>query len=69
MGIGWKVHKKVLDLLKSNYLGFGPTLACEKLVESEGLKINNESVRQLMTAEGLWKPRKTRNVVTHQMRA
>ncbi|MBU2610102.1 MAG: helix-turn-helix domain-containing protein, partial [Chloroflexi bacterium] len=35
---------QALDLLGSKYRGFGPTLACEKLVEVEGLKISNESV-------------------------
>ncbi|MBN1450807.1 MAG: ISNCY family transposase [Anaerolineales bacterium] len=61
-------RQQVLDLLKSKYQGFGPTLAHEKLVEIEELKISDESVRQLMIAEGLWKPRKARKVVTHQMR-
>ena len=61
-------RQKVLDLLKNKYQGFGPTLACEKLVEIEGLKISDESVRQLMIAEELWKARKARKVVTHQMR-
>jgi transposase len=59
---------KVLDLLKSKYTGFGPTLACEKLVEVEHLKISNESVRQMMLVEGLWKAKKARKVVAHQMR-
>jgi transposase len=61
-------RQKVLDLLKSKYQGFGPTLACEKLVELEGLRISDESVRQLMIVEGLWKPRKARKMVVHQMR-
>jgi len=61
-------RQKALDLLKSKYQGFGPTLACEKLVELEGLQISDESVRQLMIAEGLWKPRKARKVAVHQMR-
>jgi len=63
-----ETREKVLDLLKSKYIGFGPTLACEKLVEVEHLKISNESVRQLMLAEGLWKAKKARKVVAHQMR-
>jgi transposase len=63
-----KTREKVLDLLKSKYMGFGPSLACEKLVEVEHLKISNESVRKLMLAEGLWKARKARKVVAHQMR-
>lgn len=62
------VQQKVLDLLKGKYLGFGPTLACEKLVEVEKLQISDESVRQMMMAEGLWKGRKKRKVAVHQMR-
>ena len=39
-------RQKALDLLQSKYKGFGPTLACEKLVELDGLQISDESVRQ-----------------------
>jgi transposase len=60
--------QKSLDLLKGKYEGFGPTLAHEKLVEVEGLKICKESIRQIMIAEGLWKARKARKVRVHQMR-
>jgi transposase len=63
-----ETKQKVLDLLKSKYSGFRPTLAHEKLVELEGLKISDESVRQLMMAEGLWKAKKARKVAVHQMR-
>jgi transposase len=63
-----ETHKKALGLLQSKYKGFGPTLACEKLVELEGLQISAESVRQQMIAEGLWKPKKARKAVVHQMR-
>jgi len=63
-----EVREKVLDLLMGKYCGFGPTLACEKLVEVEGLKISDESIRQIMIAEGLWKSRKARKVTSHQMR-
>jgi transposase len=63
-----ETRQKALDLLKSKYRGFGPTLACEKLVEVEGVRISDERVRQLMIEEGLWKPKKARKVVAHQMR-
>jgi transposase len=63
-----ETKKKALDALKSKYLGFGPTLAQEKLVENEHLQISTESVRQLMMAEGLWKARKAAKSVTHQLR-
>jgi len=63
-----ETQQTVLDLLKGKYSGFRPTLAHEKLVELEGLSISDESVRQLMIAEGLWKPKKARQGEVHQMR-
>ena len=63
-----EVQKQALNLLKSKYKGFGPTLAHEKLVEKEKLKLSDESVRKLMIEEGLWKARKARKVVVHQLR-
>jgi transposase len=63
-----EVKQKTVELLHGKYRNFGPTLACEKLVEVEGLKISDESVRQLMIGEGLWKARKERKVIVHQMR-
>jgi hypothetical protein len=62
------VKRVALNLLKTQYQGFGPTLAHEKLVEKEKLKLSDESVRKLMIAENLWKPRKVKKVVTHQLR-
>lgn len=62
------VQKQALSLLKTKYKGFGPTLAHEKLVEREKLRLSDESVRKLMIAENLWKPRKAKKVVVHQLR-
>jgi len=62
------VKKKALDLLKTKYKGFGPTLAHEKLVEKEKLKLSDESVRKIMIEEDLWKSRKLKKIVTHQLR-
>jgi len=61
-------ERVVLDLLKGRYSDFGPTLAHEKLVEREGLKISLGSVRKLMIVEGLWKAKKARKVDLHPMR-
>ena len=55
-----EVKKRALNLLKTKYKGFGPTLAHEKLVEREK--------RQLMIREDLWKPRKAKKVAVHQLR-
>ena len=63
-----EIKRKALDVLKSKYQGFGPTLAHEKLMEQDKLQLSDESVRKLMIEEGLWKPRKARKVVIHQLR-
>jgi len=63
-----ETQQKVLGLLKSKYSGFRPTLAHEKMIELDGLKISDESVRRVMMAEGLWKAKKARKVAVHQMR-
>ena len=66
--LGEAVKKQALNLLKTKYKGFGPTLAHEKLVEKDKLQLSDESVRKLMIEEGLWKPRKAKKVVAHQLR-
>ena len=63
-----RVVRAALEKLKGKYAGFGPTLAHEKLVEQEGLKISLGSVRKVMLEEGLWKPRKAGKVELHPMR-
>ena len=62
------VVQKVIELIKDKYVDFGPTLTHEKLVEKEGMRLSVESVRKLMIGEGIWKARKARKIVTHQMR-
>jgi len=63
-----ETHKKALNLLKTKYEGFGPTLAHEKLTEKDKLRLSVESLRKLMIAEGLWKPHKVKAEVVHQLR-
>jgi len=60
--------QKAIDLLYERYRDFGPTLAHEKLTEVHGLKLSDEKVRQLMIAEGIWKPKRAKQPSTHQMR-
>ncbi len=62
------VKKQSLNLLKTKYEGFGPTLAHEKLVEKDKLQLSVESVRKIMIEEDLWKPHKLKKVVAHQLR-
>jgi transposase len=63
-----QVKQQALDLLKEKYEDFGPTLAHEKLTEVHGLALSRESVRQLMIAEGMWKPKRAKKPPVHQMR-
>lgn len=63
-----EVIDQARDLLYEHYPDFGPTLAHEKLKEKHNLKLSRERVRQLMIAEGLWKPKKLKVPPVHQMR-
>lgn len=63
-----QVVQKAIDLIYERYRDFGPTLAHEKLVEIHQLKISNESVRKLMIAEGIWKPKRAKPITVHQLR-
>ncbi len=56
------------DLLRTRYADFGPTFAHEKLVEGHHLHLSYERVRQLMIAEGLWKPHRSRQPAIHPLR-
>lgn len=63
-----QVVQTALDLIYKRYRDFGPTLAHEKLVEVHQLKISDESVRKIMIAEGIWKPKRAKRPEVHQMR-
>jgi transposase len=63
-----QLKRKAIELLHSHYADFGPTLACEKLEEREGVKLSRESVRQIMMAEELWKPHRRKPPRIHQLR-
>ena len=62
------VTQQALDLIKEKYEDFGPTLAHEKLTEVHQLQLSRESVRQIMIAERIWKPKRSKRPPTHQMR-
>lgn len=63
-----EVVQQAIDLIYERYRDFGPTLAHEKLVEVHGLKLSDESVRRIMIAEGIWKPKKAKQPSAHPMR-
>ena len=54
-----KERKRILTLVRKHYSGgpgerFGPTLAAEHLHEDHGVKVDEETLRRWMLAEGLW---------------
>jgi transposase len=66
MGKGKK--KKILNKLKNEYRGFGPTLASEKLLERDGIIVSKETVRQIMIEAGLHQPKTRKKDRIHPLR-
>jgi hypothetical protein len=60
-----RFRNKVLKLVRKKYGGeegkrFGPTLAAEHLASDDGLKVDAETLRRWMLAEGLWSRQRKR---------
>ena len=49
---------RVIGIYRRKYEGFGPLLASEKLAESEGIELSDETLRKWLLAEGLWQKRR-----------
>ena len=58
----------ITGILKEHYYDFGPTLACEKLEERNGIKLSIETTRQLMIQASLWKAKAEKEKVIHSPR-
>ncbi|WP_409017950.1 ISNCY family transposase [Azospirillum sp. BE72] len=58
--LGDEVRERALELVRSRYGDFGPTLAAEMLREKHGLTVSRETLRQWMAAAGLWLSRRQR---------
>lgn len=54
------LKKEMLQLIKSNYSDFGPTLAAEQLRDCHGIAIHAETLRRFMIKSGLWHAKKQR---------
>jgi hypothetical protein len=53
-----KVKDQVLVLYRQHYAGFGPTLAQEKLLERDGIRISDETLRTWLIEAALWKKKR-----------
>jgi hypothetical protein len=60
--------QKALQIVREQYADFGPTLACEMLLERHGVALSKETLRKLMIESGLRLPRSARQAALHQPR-
>ncbi len=59
----WSNSEKTftLNLLQSEWQGFGPTFAAEKLAELHKIKVSKETIRKAMIKGKIWRPKQRRN--------
>jgi transposase len=50
-----QLRDKVIRFYREKYKDFGPTLACEKLLERDGVRISDETLRRWLLESGDWK--------------
>ncbi|MCP5505909.1 MAG: ISNCY family transposase [Chlamydiales bacterium] len=62
------IKEQVLDVIKSKYPDFGPTLASEKLEKDEGVKISRETLRNWLIEAGIWEVKRKKEKKVHQRR-
>ena len=49
-----KIRERVIQLYRTEYKGFGPTLASEKLQERDGIGVSDETLRGWLIEAGEW---------------
>ncbi|MCK4271101.1 helix-turn-helix domain-containing protein, partial [bacterium] len=59
--ISGQLKQRVLGLYREKYPDFGPTLANEKLLELEGIRISTSTLRSWLIEDRLWKRRRKRS--------
>ncbi len=52
-----EILEKVQNHIREKYYYFGPKLASEKLDEIDKIKLGKETVRNIMSSMGIWKPK------------
>jgi hypothetical protein len=55
-----KIKDKVIELYRSTYKDFGPTLASEKLLERDHIRVSDETLRTWLLKTGDWKQRRSK---------
>ena len=57
---GDSLRQQIVARYRERYMGFGPTLAAEKLTK-ENLPVSDETLRNWLLAEGLWERKRRRD--------
>ncbi|MGA2517412.1 MAG: ISNCY family transposase [Thermodesulfobacteriota bacterium] len=55
-----KMKERVINLYRRQYKDFGPTLASEKLLERNGIRVNDETLRMWLIGTGDWRKSRRR---------
>ena len=55
------MHGYVVELVRTRYADFGPSLTAEVLLEKDGAQVSRETLRKWMVEAGLWLSRKLRS--------
>jgi transposase len=63
-----KSINEVLEIIKTKYFDFGPTLAHEKLLENNQINFSVEKLRLAMIDCGLWTQKQRKRITVHQLR-
>lgn len=58
--ISRQIKERVIHLYRTQYKDFGPTLASEKLLERNGIRINDETLRMWLLGTGDWRKSRRR---------
>jgi transposase len=63
------LKEKVLGLIQTHFIDYGPTLLSEKLFEYHAIKVSKETARQWLIEIGTHKPKVKREKAVHERRA
>ena len=61
-------EETITNLYKQTYLGFGPTLYAEYLLEYHSININRETLRLILIKHKLWKPKQRKGQIIRTRR-
>ena len=59
---------KILELIRTKYVDFGPTFLREKLMENHAITLSKETIRKIMIADGVWGAKRRKKDSIHQRR-